>query len=71
MAAKVNKTVHISIKEGSAVNKPQFSTKGVLGGGTRINTPGKTRGQSNAPATGNGFGTSRGIQKGGNKGSGY
>lgn len=64
MAAKVNKTVHISIKEGSAVNKPQFSTKSVLGGGTRINTGGKTRGQSSSPATGNGFGTARGINKG-------
>jgi len=64
MAAKVNKTVHISIKDGSSVNKPQFSPKGVLGGGTRINTPGKMRGQAAAPATGNGFGTARGINKG-------
>ena len=71
MAAKVNKTVHISIKDGSAVNKPQFPVKGVLGGGTRINTAGKIRGQANAPATGPGFGTAKGVQKKGSTGSGY
>jgi len=71
MAAKVNTTKHISLRDGSPDNKSQFKSEGVLGGGTRINTSGKTRGQAAAPANGNGYGNARGIQKSkGSTGSG-
>jgi hypothetical protein len=62
MAAKVNKTVRISLKDGSA-SKNVPTAGSVLGGGTRINTSGKIRGQAAAPATGPGFGAAKGIQK--------
>lgn len=73
MAAKINKTVRISLKEGYAGSKNVPTAGSVLGGGTRMagssagfKTKNDKGGKGQGASTGvksSGFGAARGIQK--------